>query len=72
MSGSRYAIYRGSQSRHCCFEATVVDTSRPQIIGGKHYRDEPDGQFHYEAVCEGFDEEQAEMVCRALNAMEGS
>ena len=66
----RYAIYKGSQSGHCCFEATVVDTTKPKIIGGKHYRDseESGGQYHYEAVCECFDMVDAERICAALNA----
>lgn len=63
----RYAIYEGSQSLHCCFEATVVDTTKPEIIGGKHYKGR-DGQYHYEAVCECFDREDAERICAALNA----
>jgi hypothetical protein len=67
---ARYAIYEGSQSAHCCFDATVVDTTKPDIIDGKHYRDGEDGQFHYEAVCECFSKEDAELVCRALNALD--
>ncbi len=64
---ARYAIYKGSQSGHCCFEATVVDTTKPDIIGDKHYQGS-DGQFHYKAVCECFEEADAELVCKALNA----
>lgn len=68
---ARYAIYKGSQSAHCCFEATVVDTTKPDIIGGEHYKDSgPNGQYHYEAVCECFSVEDAELVCRALNALD--
>lgn len=63
----RYAIYEGSQSGHCCFDATVVDTTKPHIIGGKHYKGS-DGQYHYETVCECFDREDAERICAALNA----
>ena len=66
---ARYAIYRGSQSAHCCFEATVVDTTKPDMIGGEHYQGS-DGQFHHEAVCECFSEEDAELVCRALNELD--
>lgn len=66
---TRYAIYKGSQSAHCCFDATVVDTTKPHIIGSVHYRGS-DGQFHYEAVCECFSVEDAELVCKALNAMD--
>lgn len=65
----RYIIITGSKSGHCCFEATVVDTTKPVIIGGKHY--EPDGLGkQYETVCECFSLEDAELVCRALNTLE--
>lgn len=64
----RYIIYKGSKSAHCCFEATVMDSTRPEIIGGEHYEDE--GGKHYETVCECFEMEDAELVCRALNALE--
>jgi hypothetical protein len=69
---SRYAVYKGSQSAHCCFEATVVDTTKPDIIGGKHYRDsdERGGQYHYEAICECFEMADAERICAALNEAE--
>ena len=60
----KYAIVNGSQSAHCCFDYTVVDTTRPYMIGGKQY----DGRF--ESICECFDEEQAQLVCDALNAHE--
>ncbi len=33
---SRYLVVEGSQSSHCCFGVTVVDTTRPVIIGGEH------------------------------------
>jgi len=65
---TRYAIYKGSQSAHCCFDATVVDTTKPTMIGDKHYQG-MDGQFYYETVCECFSEEDAELVCKALNAL---
>lgn len=67
----RYAIYIGSQSAHCCFEATVVDTTKPAIIGGEHYKDSgPGGQYHYDPVCECFSVVEAEFVCNALNAFD--
>ncbi len=68
---ARYAIYLGSQSLHCCFDATVVDTTRPHIICGEHYKDSgPDGQYHYDAVCECFSVKDAELVCEALNTLD--
>lgn len=45
-----------------------MDTTKPVIIGGKHYED--GGGKHYETVCECFSMEDAELVCRALNALE--
>jgi hypothetical protein len=55
----------GSQSSHCCFEATVVDTQRPCMIQGKQYN----GQF--EAVCECFEVADANMIAKALNGERG-
>lgn len=60
----RYKVVSGSQSAHCCFEATVVDTARPFTIAG-HQRD---GKF--EAVCECFELSDAERIAAALNAAE--
>ena len=65
-TNNRYIIYIGSKSAHCCFEATVMDTTKPEIIGGEHYKDRS-GQFHYETICECFSLEDAELVCSALN-----
>lgn len=61
----RYIIYTGSKSAHCCFEATVMDSTKPEMIGGEHYEDEV-GK-HYETVCECFSMEDAEKVANALN-----
>lgn len=58
----RYKVVLGSQSAHCCFDATVVDMTKPVMIGEKHYNDQ------YEAVCECFELVDAERVCSALNA----
>lgn len=65
---SRYIIFNGSKSCHCCFEYTVMDSTKPDMIGDIHY--ESDGVKHYETVCECFDLESAEMVCNALNKEE--
>lgn len=64
---SRYNIVPRSTSGHCCFEFSVVDTARPQTIGGHHLRG-ADGQLRYETVCECFYKADAELVCAALNA----
>lgn len=58
----RYRIVEGSQSVHCCFGYTVVDTSKPYLIHGKQYENQ------FIAVCECFYKEEADLVCRALNA----
>ena len=62
MSKDRYEVLKGSQSCHCCFEATIVDKTKPVMIHGKHYDDQ------YEAVCECFDLKSAEMIAEVLNA----
>lgn len=54
---SRYKVVPESQSGHCCFEATVVDTTKPS----PHYA----GMF--QPVCECFDEADAKRICDALN-----
>lgn len=66
---SRYAIYTGSMSNHCCFEFTVYDSTKPYLIGGEHYKDSS-GQYHYEPMCECYTREDAELICNALNAAE--
>lgn len=58
----RFKIVEGSQSGHCCFGLTIVDTTRPKMIGGKQYRDE------FESVCECFEDVDASMIVAALNA----
>ncbi len=57
----RYKIVRGSQSYHCCFGSTIVDTTKPVMIGEYHYENQ------FEPVCECFEDKDAELICRALN-----
>mgnify|MGYP001570501518 CR=1 FL=1 len=66
---SRYKVIEGSQSYHCCFCATIVDTTKPleQFEGFDDF-DLPE----YDSVCECFDIETAEMICAALNKNEES
>lgn len=64
MVSERYKIADGSQSAHCCFTHTVVDTTQPVMIGGDHY----DNQF--EVICECFTLEDAQLVTNALNQRE--
>ena len=53
----RYLVIEGSQSAHCCFEATVVDTTKPDncCVGV------------FEEVCECFSIEAANKVADSLN-----
>jgi len=64
----RFKVLAGSASEHCCFEATVVDTSKPTMMGGKHYVNS-EGKLDYETVCECFDIDDANEIAKALNAM---
>ncbi len=57
----RYKVVDGSESAHCCFEATVVDTTKPLMIGGEHYNN------RYVEVCECFSIEEANLIANALN-----
>lgn len=66
--GQRFQVKEGSQSAHCCFEATVVDTAIPRIVGGKQCV--RDGEPQWEAVCECFDLEDAKDIAHALNLAE--
>lgn len=60
----RYKIVEGSQSGHCCFNYTIVDTTRPFMIRGQQYNNE------YEIVCECHEEADAKLICDALNENE--
>lgn len=62
---ARYKVFPISQSAHCCFEATVVDSTKP-----KTYFDPDINDFHHETICECFSIEDAQLVCDALNARE--
>jgi hypothetical protein len=64
----RYQIILGSESGHCCFEFTVIDTERPVLnsIGEPVIDDE--GRQLYEPVCECFEKKDAVLIRNALNA----
>lgn len=55
----RYQVVEGSQSAHCCFEATVVDTTKPLKYGSG-----------FDQVCECLEVTDAERIAEALNAFE--
>lgn len=57
----RYLVVEGSQSGHCCFDFTVVDSSEPLMLNGEHYKN------RFKQVCECFYEEDARMIADALN-----
>lgn len=63
----RYIIIEGSQSGHCCFDFTVIDTESgfkiyPQHGGERIVWNSP--------ICETFNRKDAELVCDALNAVD--
>jgi hypothetical protein len=61
---NRYQVRKGSQSGHCCFSATVVDSTKPDLMAdGRQYKD------HCEQVCECFELADAERIAAALNAV---
>lgn len=60
MISLRYQVVTQSESGHCCFEATVVDTEKPH----PYYKDK------FDWICECFDVEQAELIADALNRAE--
>ena len=63
---SRFKVLNKSMSGHCCFEATVMDTTKPCMIGADHYSDQ-DGNAYYESVCECMDIEDANRIADSLN-----
>jgi hypothetical protein len=60
---ARFKLGNDDQIEHgCCYGAVVVDTTKPVMIGDKHYNNQ------YERVCECFDEKDGQMIADALNA----
>lgn len=53
---SKYKVIKGSDSAHCCFEYTVVDTYRLDEFNHKPI-----------TVCECFEENDANLIAIALN-----
>lgn len=52
----RYEVIKGSESSHCCFEATVTDTHK-----------KCHGDHHDDWVCECFNVSRAHQIADALN-----
>lgn len=74
MSIERFRIINGSDSGHCCFKYSIVDTSKSQWEGYHeevrlNSRDIKEYGFVYVSVCECFELKDAELVCKALNKM---
>lgn len=60
----RYLLVRDSASGHCCFEATLLDTSQPSDA------DWDEGKpvdYYYRAVAEFFDVDEGVSVTKLLN-----
>lgn len=51
----RFIVTDGSDSAHCCFHASVMDTSVKRPSG------------YFECVCECFDEDHANLIAQLLN-----
>ena len=62
----RYEVIPESNSGHCCFDASVVDTTRPLLIGGVQPKDDRGNPCHV-TICECFDVADAERICMLLN-----
>lgn len=56
----RYQVVAGSESAHCCFEATVIDTNRNSYI-------DLSGNQRFESICECFTVDDANKIADALN-----
>jgi len=59
-----YKVVEGSHSGHCCFEASVLDMSKP-----KYHCDDVNMErdpIDYECVCECFSIEDANLICEIL------
>lgn len=64
----RYKVIKGSETAHCCFKATVVDTNRPHLDGNKKPMINGETQeIIYEVLCECFSVESANLIAESLN-----
>jgi len=66
-TSSRFKVIDRSVSCHCCFSATVVDTSKPDLMANGEQFTDANGGLMFETVCESFDDDAAEMICDSLN-----
>ena len=58
-TNERYIIIDSSFSAHCCFGYSIIDTKAGKV----HY-----GDYWKKSMCETFDIEEAEIICKALNS----
>lgn len=61
----RYKVIEESLSGHCCFDFTIIDSSRKEVMNDGSITDD---DFR---MCECFERAEADLICNALNAMEG-
>ena len=66
-----YKVIKGSQTAHCCFKATVIDTTAHQLDGDVNHMI-IGGEEQYEPVCETFSIEEADLICLALNNLDST
>ena len=60
----RYKIVEDSESGHCCFSATILDTHQPEDLT------KDDGTPYYYNLAECFYSEDAELIVKALHQQE--
>lgn len=65
-----YQVVPGSNSGHCCFEASVVSDDRPSLRQDKSVAESPEGVPQLDSICECFERQDADMICTALNNAE--
>jgi hypothetical protein len=62
----RYIIFDDSMVGTWEFGCSVLDTTNPTVYNGEHYKDSL-GRYHYESICECHSEDEAKLICDALN-----
>jgi len=62
----RYKIVEGSDSGHCCFECSILDTYRKEAYT------KADGSPYYVCVAECFYKEDAVNIVNTLNSLENN
>ena len=60
----RYIVVEESLSNHCCFEATIVDTSEGRSPNDPNWKGET---YWNKTICECFTKEDAYFIAKQLN-----